>query len=129
MTCDEAYVRLNDLVDGVLSEEEAAAVEGHVEGCAVCEGAYRELLALEGLLNEAPRPVFSEERMQALLTSMKPLTSTRAPVVRTKWVLPAALSLGVFLALGFAVGLLWAVLLAEKVQSQGEGDPAPITSE
>ncbi len=50
MSCDTTITLLDDYVDGLLSEEQAAEVEAHLEGCASCQ---RELSELHSLLEQA----------------------------------------------------------------------------
>jgi anti-sigma factor RsiW len=49
-TCDDVRERLDDFVDGLLDADEAAAVAGHLEGCASCRA---EEQALRALLSDA----------------------------------------------------------------------------
>jgi len=45
-TCEDVRERLDDFVDGLLEPAEAAAVAGHLEGCASCREEERALRAL-----------------------------------------------------------------------------------
>jgi anti-sigma factor (TIGR02949 family) len=49
LTCEQAFARLDDYVDRELAPEELAAVEAHLEVCAVCA---REFALESELLNE-----------------------------------------------------------------------------
>jgi anti-sigma factor RsiW len=65
--------RLQDLVDGDLSPEEHAAIEAHVESCAVCANQLAALRALDAELREAtPRLALDaafDERLFARIDS------------------------------------------------------------
>ena len=50
LTCEEALRRLDDYVDRALSPEEIGRVEGHLEECLRCLGAFRfEAALIEGI--------------------------------------------------------------------------------
>jgi anti-sigma factor RsiW len=62
--------RLSDYYEGQLSDEDAAAVEAHLEACAACREAYRELEetveALLGLHRMAKPQRFKDEVQQTI---------------------------------------------------------------
>ena len=55
MTCEEAKDRLDDYVDGTLTEAELHGVELHLAGCAACAEEERGLRALLARVAEMPR--------------------------------------------------------------------------
>jgi anti-sigma factor RsiW len=99
MTCQEAMGRLDDYVDGALSEAEFQEVELHLAGCASCAS---ELAFLRDLLSEAarlPRGIAPPGDLWPAIASR--LGSRAAP--RTYWMAGLAAAAAVAVAVTFAV--------------------------
>lgn len=67
---DEALARLSDYYEGLLGRDEAAEVRAHLQECAACQAAYRELEQTVGALSSLGRraaPAHFEEGVQSTL--------------------------------------------------------------
>jgi len=54
MKCRYVRERLQPLVDGALTEAEAAAIEHHLRGCAACRAEFESLRLIDGALSAEP---------------------------------------------------------------------------
>ncbi|MCU0611881.1 MAG: zf-HC2 domain-containing protein [Candidatus Eisenbacteria bacterium] len=69
MTCEETGVLLSGLLDGRLSDEQAAALNAHLDGCPHCRRELEQLRRLEGImkglsLSQLPDQVWDEHWRQ-----------------------------------------------------------------
>jgi anti-sigma factor RsiW len=129
MNCEEAKTLLPAYADGELDLPRALALEQHLEGCAECGAALRQLRALKQSVRGAPyhrAPDTLRARLAASLTAA-PATPLAAPVATpvrrrrdwSRWSLPiaAALALAVGLNLTLATRRAQDALGAELVDS------------
>lgn len=80
MRCEDARERLNDYVDGMLSENQSVQVEEHVAACAACR---REVDALRAFLDQTaalPRDIFPERDLWSDIESALAATPSAALV-------------------------------------------------
>ena len=82
MTCDEAEILLQALIDGELDAGHARDVENHVEGCPRCAAMlrdYREMsLAISDPAVRYAAPAALRARIEAALPQARPVQSRRA---------------------------------------------------
>lgn len=126
MSCEEAKLLLPAYADGELDLPRALALEQHLDGCAACAAALRELRALKQGLRNAPyhrAPEALRARLAAGLPTA-PSAATAPPPARrprdwSRWSLPiaAALALAVGLNLILAGQRAQQALTAELVDS------------
>lgn len=142
MTHDDVLERLDDYVDGHLTEDEALSLDAHLGGCAACRA---ELEALNALLDEAqalpagiapPRDLWAgieariapaapavEERDDPKVRRLIPRSMWKPP----QWMMLAAAAL----ALMISTSLLTVALMrpgAEQVASGGSLPPATVSA-
>lgn len=106
--CDEYWERINDYVDGALSEADQVEVARHLDGCPACERAVADLgqmrRAAQTLSPRRPR-ADAWQRIAAELSRELPVTPTAAPVFWTRqrlaWAAAAVLVLAVASTLWF----------------------------
>jgi hypothetical protein len=67
VTLQHPHAELSAYIDGALAAAAQAAVEGHVDACAVCRAHVAELRATVGLLQALPDPVPSRRLMPRLV--------------------------------------------------------------
>lgn len=86
MTCDEAEILLQALIDGELDAGHARDVENHVEGCPRCAAMlkdYREMsLAMADAGVRYTAPATLRTRIEAALPRPRPVQSSRRAVLR-----------------------------------------------
>ena len=63
MDCHAARDLIQDLLDGELHADDAAAVEGHLAECRTCRQTFGELSSLDGYLRNAMNPLRAPERL------------------------------------------------------------------
>jgi len=115
--CDKVLLVQAEL-DGELDAAQAAALEAHRAGCAICQAALAELLRARELLRREPyetTPDDVRERVMARLRQAEP-PPPPTPVRRWGWVFP---SLG-----GFGLGAACAAALAFLFVLPQRGDLA-----
>jgi len=61
MTCHDALALLEDYVDGELSPDKKAKIEGHLSGCSACRGEFEMSLVLKEMLEQSKPPDPGEE--------------------------------------------------------------------
>ena len=125
MNCQEVRERLDDLVDGSLSEGEAELIARHMAGCEACS---REAAALRGLLAQAAaldRSIPPQEELWGRIAERiaggcaRPERGSRS--IRVRWLLVPAAALALVV---FAVTL--AAPHREGTMVTGAVSPAPL---
>jgi anti-sigma factor RsiW len=105
MECREIKYKLQELVDGSLAKEEAAAIRAHIRSCRGCAADYRLLSlaagAIKALPSAGPGPLFNARILASLGLSCQP--GTIRPAV--KWAVGTALGLGSFWIVALGLGL------------------------
>jgi anti-sigma factor RsiW len=112
MTCEEATDRLDDYVDGALTEAELHAVELHLAGCEGCAGQERWLRALVAQAAALPREMNpSRDLWPGIAERIAAVRPRPAPrVVRRIWSWSPALlaaAAAVLVALGASLSRVW----------------------
>ena len=100
MTNHLTWEALNDLVDGVLTPEAAAAAEAHAGGCATCSAALAELRATVSEARALPASVTPPDELwadvRATIEASKvahlPSGASAVPATRGWWVTPRQLA-------------------------------------
>jgi len=88
-SCKRYRQQLSELADGVLGEEDRAALQAHLADCPACRAYYEDLLAIHGVLGKPDTAPAGFARRVADLAAETP-QRTRTP--RRRWVVPAAIA-------------------------------------
>ena len=103
MTCHEVDDRLDDYVDGSLSEGEFQEVELHIASCAACRGEERHLRLILAQASALPREVAPPRDLWAGI-AQRIETERR---VRPAWWGPVGLAVAATLVVGVGTALLY----------------------
>jgi len=112
MHCNDAEGRLNDHIDGLLSEAESQALEAHLETCPACRRAEGELRAIVDAAGALPKAVVPQRELwpaiEGRLQNQSPAGAFRSRFGRTvqRRALPFAAALALTVAAMYGA-VLW----------------------
>lgn len=112
MECKAALERLDDLVDGTLDADSAAALTLHLAGCIGCARERDALLALRRAARALPRAIVPDRDLW--------------PAIARRTVAPRRIGLPLALAASVAAAVIGVV--ATKLADRALQDPAPVAA-
>jgi hypothetical protein len=133
LNCHAPRQRLEDLLDGYLAADEAAALERHIAGCAACAARHRAATQLRAALRAMPvpepRPGFADSALAAATRAAARPPQPAPRTARPRWSLASwrRLELWAGATVGAAAAAALAVVLLGVPERDGlEPEPAGV---